>query len=146
MLFAYCLFILFMHFVRQALKKRRGRQLNPNKTEIYKAEVSRRLLKRKEDSFFMHLSLLFFFLHLSLFSFFLHLSHLFFLLTSLTFILPPTIFLKVPLRQFSGWLSDFDAATNRIEIPGQYIQTGCRSPNVENHAMLGKEYSYIYIF
>ena len=28
----------------------RGRQLNPNKIEIYKAEVSRRLLKRKEDS------------------------------------------------------------------------------------------------
>ena len=82
MLFTYCLFILFMHFVRQALKKRRDRQLNPNKTEIYKAEVSRRLLKRKEDSFSMHLSLLFFFLHLSL---------LFFLLASLTFILSPCI-------------------------------------------------------
>ena len=107
-------------------------------------------------SFFLHLSLLFFLLASLTFilspcichfySFFLHLSLLFFLLECLTFILPPTIFLKVPLRQFSGWLSDFDAATNRIEIPGQYIQTGCRSPNVENHAMLGKEYSYIYIF
>ena len=52
---------------------------------------------------------------------------------------------KVPLRQFSGWLSDFDAATNRIEIPGQYIQTSCRAPNVENHAMLGKEYSSEFI-
>ena len=28
----------------------RGRQLNPNKIEIYRAEVSRRLLKKKEDS------------------------------------------------------------------------------------------------
>ena len=80
------------------------------------------------------------------YSFFLHLSLLFFLHASHSFILSPTIFLKVPLRQFSGWLSDFDAATNRIEIPGQYIQTGSRSPNVENHAMLGKDCSYIYIF
>ena len=28
----------------------RGRQLNPNKIEIYRAEVSRRLLKKKKDS------------------------------------------------------------------------------------------------
>ena len=50
------------------------------------------------------------------------------------------LIMKVPLREFSNWLADFDPATFKIEIPGQYAQAMNRAPVVGNHAMIGITY------
>ena len=51
----------------------------------------------------------------------------------------------MPLREFSNWLADFDPATFKIEIPGQYAQAINRAPVVANHAMIGMM-CYILLF
>lgn len=44
---------------------------------------------------------------------------------------------KVPLSEFSTWLSTFDHAAHNIEVPGQYVMsTDAREPRKENHSVI----------